>query len=314
MGHHRARMPPVRVIAGYVSVALIWGSTWAAIKIGVNDVPPFVFAFARAVAVAGLLTIIPVALRQPFPRGRRTMAIAITVGLINIGWSWAIIFWSEQFVPSGLVSVFGAAAPVWTAVLAHFMVKGDRLSALKILGLVFGLGGTIILIGAPDAADGTAGLFATALLALMAISWAVAAILQSRFLKAVAPIPTVAVGTWASALLLAPLALVQQPQGQHWTLASVLAFAYLVLFGTSFGMVVSLWLYRKLRPTTITLIQVLVPAEAILIGTVWLGEPVTLRMLAGAALVIAAVALNAIAGGRLPPAEERLAADPAPAD
>src|SRR5256714_11962559 len=157
MSHHRAGMPPLRVVAGYLSVALIWGSTWAAIKIGVNDVPPFVFAFARAVAVAAALTIVAVALRQPFPRGRRTMAVAMIVGLINIGWSWAIIFWSEQFVPSGLVAVFGAAAPVWTAVLAHFMVKGDRLSALKILGLALGLGGTVILIDAPDAAVGVAG-------------------------------------------------------------------------------------------------------------------------------------------------------------
>jgi drug/metabolite transporter (DMT)-like permease len=307
-------MPPFRVVVAYVSVALIWGSTWAAIKIGVNDVPPFVFAFARALAVAAVLTIISVALRQPFARGRQTIAVAVVVGVINIGWSWAIIFWSEQFVASGLVSVFGAAAPVWTAVLAHFMVKGDRLSVLKILGLVLGLGGTVILIGAPDAADGTAGFIATALLALMAISWAVAAILQSRFLRTVAPIPTVALGTWASAVLLAPLALVQLPQGQHWTLASALAFAYLVLFGTSFGMVVSLWLYRKLRPTTITLIQVLVPAEAILIGTLWLGEQVTWRMLLGAALVVAAVALNAIAGAGTPPAEERLAATPAAAE
>jgi len=307
-------MPPLRVVAGYVSVALIWGSTWAAIKIGVDDVPPFIFAFARAVAVAAVLTIIAIVLRQPFPRGRRTIVIAIIVGLVNIGWSWAIIFWSEQFVPSGLVSVFGAAAPVWTAVLAHFMVKGDRLSALKILGLVLGLGGTVVLIGAPETGEGTAGLVATILLALMPITWAIAAILQSRFLTSVAPIPTVALGTWASALLLAPLALVQLPEGQHWTVASAFAFAYLVLFGTSFGMVVSLWLYRKLRPTTITLIQVVVPAEAILIGTLWLGEPVSIRMLGGAALVVAAVALNAIAGGGSPPAEERLSATPAAAE
>ena len=307
-------MPPFRVVAGYVSVALIWGSTWGAIKIGVTDVPPFVFAFARAVAVAGVLTLIAIALRQPFPRGRRTVLIATIVGLINVGLTWAIIFWSEQFVPSGVVAVFGSAAPVWTALLAHFMVKGDRLSALKILGLVLGLGGTIILIGAPDAAGGTAGLISTALLALMPITWAFAAILQSRFLRTVAPIPTVALGTWASVLLLAPFALSQLPQGQHWTLASLLAFAYLVVFGTCFGMVVSLWLYRKLRPTTITLIQVLVPVEAILIGTFWLGEPLSIRMLGGAALVVAAVALNAIAGGGSPPAEERLAATPAAAE
>ena len=307
-------MPPLRVVAAYVAVALIWGSTWGAIKIGVTDVPPFVFAFARAVAVASVLTLISLALRQAFPRGRRTMLIATIVGLINIGLTWAIIFWSEQFVPSGLVAVFGSAAPVWTALLAHFMVKGDRLSALKIFGLVLGLGGTVLLIGAPDKADGTAGVIATGLLALMPITWAIAAILQSRFLTSAAPIPTVALGTWASAVLLAPLALLQLPQGAHWTGASVLAFAWLVLFGTCFAMVVQMWLYRKLRPTTITLIQVIVPAEAILIGTLWLGELVSVRILGGAALVIAAVALNAIAGGGTPPAEERLAATPAAAD
>src|SRR2546421_7915760 len=158
MSHHRAGMPPLRVVAGYASVALIWGSTWAAIKIGVNDVPPFVFAFARAFAVAVVLTIISVALRQQFPRGRRTIVVAVVVGVINIGWSWAIIFWSEQFVPSGLVAVFGAAAPVWTAVLAHFMVKGDRLSTLKVVGLALGLGGTVVLIGAPETGDGETGL------------------------------------------------------------------------------------------------------------------------------------------------------------
>jgi drug/metabolite transporter (DMT)-like permease len=307
-------MPPLRVAAAYVAVALVWGSTWGAIKIGITDVPPFVFAFARAVAVASVLTLIAVALRQPFPRGRRTVFIATVVGLINIGLTWAIIFWSEQFVPSGLVAVFGSAAPVWTALLAHFMVKGDRLSIIKILGLILGLGGTVTLIGAPDAAEGTAGLIATGLLALMAITWAIAAILQSRFLTSVPPIPAVAVGTWASALLLAPLALVQLPVGQHWTLASVLAFVWLVLFGTCFAMVVQMWLYRKLRPTTITLIQVIVPAEAILIGTLWLGEPVSIRMLAGAALVVAAVALNAIAGSGVRPAEERLAASSAVAE
>jgi drug/metabolite transporter (DMT)-like permease len=306
-------MPPVRVVVAYIVVALIWGSTWGAIKIGVTDVPPFVFAFARAVAVASVLTILAVALRQPRPRGRLTLAVATVVGVINIGLTWAIIFWSERFVPSGLVAVFGSAAPVWTAVLAHFMVKGDRLSALKIFGLIVGLGGTILLIGAPERADGTAGLIATGLLALMPVTWAIAAILQSRFLTSVAPIPTVAVGTWVSALLLAPLAIVQLPQGAHWTLASVLAFVWLTLFGTCFAMVVSLWLYRKLRPTTITLIQVIVPAEAILIGTLWLGEPISIRILGGAALVIAAVALNAIAGGGTPPAEERLAITPAAA-
>src|SRR5438552_19013429 len=105
-------------------------------KIGVTDVPPFIFAFARAVAVAAALTIVAIALRQPFPRGRRTIVVAMIVGLINFGWSWAFIFWSEQSVPIGLAAAVGAAAPMWTALLAAFTVKGDRLAAVECIGLV----------------------------------------------------------------------------------------------------------------------------------------------------------------------------------
>ena len=57
--------------------------------------------------------------------------LAAIAGIVNTGSSWAIIFWAEQYVPSGLVAVFGAASPIWTAVLAHFLVHGDRLSPLK---------------------------------------------------------------------------------------------------------------------------------------------------------------------------------------
>jgi drug/metabolite transporter (DMT)-like permease len=291
-------MPPFRVLAAYVAVVLVWGSTWAAIKIGVEDLPPFLFAIERALAVAAILTIVAVAFRQAFPRGRRDIAIAAVVGVINTGWSWAIIFWAEQFVPSGLVSVFGASAPVWTAFLAHFTVKGDRLSALKLVGLALGLAGTLLLASAP--AGGDDALLASALLVLMSFTWAIAAVLQARFLTRAAPIPTVALGTWASVLFLVPFALTQASEPQRWTVDSVLAFIYLVVFGTCFGMVLSLWLYRKLRPTTITLIQVIVPAEAILIGTLALGEPLTYRMLAGSGLVAVAVGLNAIAGGGAP--------------
>ena len=183
-------MPPYRVVAGYALQVLVWGSTWAAIKIGIEDVPPFVFAFERGIAVSIVLTALALLLRQRFPRGRELAAAAV-VGIFNTGTSWAIIFWSEQYVPSGIVSVFGATAPVWTAFLAHYLVGGDRLSALKLGGLALGLVGTAVLVGAPETAEGANTVIATALLALMAVTWAVAAILSSRTLARSAPIATV---------------------------------------------------------------------------------------------------------------------------
>jgi len=302
-----------RVAAAYVLMVLLWGSTWAAIKIGVAEVPPYLFAFERAVAVAAILTLAVVVLRQSFPRTRATLLASGISGLFNIGTSWALIFWAEQFVPSGLVAVFGAMAPVWTAILAHFFVHGDRLSRLKIFALVLGLVGTALLVGAPAASEGPNALLATALLAVMPISWAVAAILIARFLSRESPIAVVGVGTWVGALFLLPFALTQVTQPQHWDGRSIAAFAYLVLGGSCVGLVLNAWLYRKLRPTTVTLSQVLIPTQALLIGGLALGEEFSLRMLAGAALVVSAVALNARAGASTPAAEPARSV-PTPAD
>jgi len=305
-------MPPLSVVAGYVLLVLLWGSTWAAIKVGVSAVPPFVFALERAVAVSLALTGITIALGLRFPRDRRTLAAAAFAGVINTGTSWAIIFWSEQYVPSGLVAVFGAAGPIWTAFLAHYFVHGDRLSPLKIGGLLLGIVGIVVLVGAPDPGSRPEAFFATILLAVMPISWAFGTIVQVRVLRTGSPLPLVAVGTWTGALVLLPFALTQLDRPAVWTPEVVIAFGYLVVFGSCVGLVLQLWLTRRLRPTTMTLSQLLISSQALLVGSLVLGESITWRMLGGAALVALALGLNALAGGGPRPTPATVA--PVPGD
>ena len=154
-----------------------------------------------------------------------------------------------------------------------------------------------MLVGAPDTSGGPQVLVASVLLALMPITWAVGTILQARELRQGSPLPLVAIGTCAGSLVLLPLAAAQAGQTANWNVGAALAFGYLVVFGSCVGLVLQMWLTRRLRPTTMTLAQVVIPAQALLIGALALGENITWRMVAGAALVVVAVALNAIAGG-----------------
>ncbi|MBI2325756.1 MAG: EamA family transporter [Chloroflexi bacterium] len=282
-----------RVLIAYVAQVAIWGSTWGAIKIGVADVPPWIFAFDRSVLVALSLTAVALAFRLPFPRDRRTLGLIAFSGSINSGICWALIFWAEQFVPSGLVAVFGATAPIWTALLAHFLVRGDRLSGLKVLALALGFGGIVALVGTSGEISGGPALLATVLLALMPLSWAISGIVMSRALRDVSPIPAVAIGTAVGGLFLVPLAATELAKPAAWTIDAIVALLYLSFIGSSVGLVLNFWLYRRLRPTTVMLSQLLITAEAVLIGAVFLDERITVSMLAGAGLVLAAVALNA---------------------
>ncbi|GAC1459432.1 MAG: DMT family transporter [Candidatus Limnocylindrales bacterium] len=304
----------LRVAAAYIAMVLLWGTTWAAIKIGVASVQPWVFAFERAISVAVILTVVALLLGQRFPRRPRALAAIAAAGLANIGFSWVVIFWAEQFVPSGLVAVFGATAPVWTAVFAHFLVRGDRLSPLKIAALALGLIGTALLVGAPSASEGPNALIATLLLALVPMAWAVAAILAVRVFQRESPIAVIGLQTWVGAIALLPFALSEWSEPQRWGLEAGIAFAYLVIGGSCIGLVLNLWLFRRLRPTTVMLSQVLIPTQALLIGAFALGEEFTWRMLAGAALVVSAVAVNARAGASSQPSEPVPEPAAAPAD
>jgi len=131
----------------------------------------------------------------------------------------------------------------------------------------------------------------------MPITWAVGTILQARALRHGSPLPLVAIGTSAGSLFLLPFAAAQAGEAARWDIGAALAFGYLVVFGSCVGLVLQLWLTRRLRPTTMTLAQVVIPAQALLIGALALGENITWRMVAGAALVVIAVVLNAVAGG-----------------
>ncbi len=295
-----------RVVAAYLIQCAVWGTTWAAIKVGVTDVAPWTFALGRSILVAAFLTAVALAFRLPFPRDRRTIVAAALTGGFNAGGSWAIIFWAEQFVPSGLVAVFGATTPIWTALLAHFLVRHDRLSVLKVAALVLGFGGILILVGASGEISTGPALLAAVLLALMTLGWAISGVVMARVLTSVQPIPAIAIGSATGGLFLVPLTLIEVVTARPvvWTVPAILAVVYLALIGSGVGLVLNLWLYRRLRPTTIALAQLLITVEAVTVGALALGEQVTLGMVAGAVLVLTAIALNARAGraGAPPPA------------
>lgn len=295
------RLPtiPWKTVAGYIALVLIFGSGWAAISIGVREVAPFVFGAYRAVLSSLILTGLVLVRRLPWPTDRSTILAAIVSTVLFYGVGTGVVYWSERYLPSGVVSVFGSSAVIWTAVLAHFMVRGDSMTVFKALGLIIGVAGIIVLRGFQTTGLQPEAYVALGLLTLWPVGIAIAIIIQVRALGLGSPLPLIAIGSWGVSVVVVLLALTERAAPQHWSATALIALVYLAVFTGALGQLLQLWLTRKIRATTNAFVQVLVPLVALLIGTIGLGEMITPRIWLGVVLVLGAVGLT-VAAGRAP--------------
>src|SRR5258705_2896149 len=135
---------PLRIRAAYLSCCLLWGSTWMVIKLGLRDLPPFLFAGTRMLIAAAVL--LPFAagagLRAYGPRDWGRVAL---IGLLQIGVPYGLLFAGQQWVPSALAAVLFATFPVWLVLIARLMLPGQPLTPRKIAAALLGIAGVFLL-------------------------------------------------------------------------------------------------------------------------------------------------------------------------
>lgn len=288
--------PRVRGLTVHAAIGLlvvIWGTTWAAIRIGLQGIPPFTGAAIRFLAgTALLLALLPV-FRVRLGRQRREPAIWLTNGLLMFTVSYGVVYWSEQWLPSGLAAVLFATFPLFVALFAHFLVPGERLQRAAVIGALLGFAGVAILYSEDLERVGGPRMAGAALLFLLSpIASAIANVLVKRWGKGVHPLSSTVVPMAIGAVLLGSVALVRERQvPMHFDAATILSIAYLVVFGTATTFLLYFWLLSHLPARKLALITYGTPVVAVLVGTLVLHEPLTPRMVAGTIVVIGGVAL-----------------------
>jgi drug/metabolite transporter (DMT)-like permease len=306
--------PPRRstVIAALAIVYVIWGSTYLAIKVAIDTLPPMLMASTRFL-VAGVLlyawTARPGrARRLPRPTLRHWRAAATTGLLMLVGGNGAVT-WAEQRIDSGIAALLVATVPLWMAVLA-WRTQGERLRPTAIAGLVLGFAGVGLLVR--PAGHGVALLPAPVVVG-GALLWAIGSLAVRRAPLHPDPLRATAMQMIAGA---AGFALLGTALGEPGALdlagasvASLGALAYLAVFGSIVAFSAYTWLLRNAAPSTVSTYAYVNPIVAVLLGAAVLAEPVTPSMLVSGGLVVAGVAL--IVTARTAPA--RRDAEPVPA-
>jgi drug/metabolite transporter (DMT)-like permease len=278
-------------VAGLLT--LIWGTTWAAIRIGLSGIPPLTGVALRFAIACLVLFGFGLLQRVSFGRSPRERLLWIINTLLSFCASYVIIYWCEQWVPSGLASVLWATFPLFLACMAHFFLPGERLRLQGILGALIGFGGVAVIFSEDfSLLGGRQVAVASGVLLLSPLAAAVSNIFIKRWGKDVHPVSLAAVPMGLTAGLVGALALVvERGRPLSWTGATVGSLLYLAIVGSAVTFGLYYWLLSHHSATKLSMIAYGTPVIAVLFGAVFMQEPVTPRTLVGSAMVVSGVAL-----------------------
>ena len=275
-------------------LSVLWGGSFFFYKILAPSVPPLTVVLGRAVISALLLHAVLAArgerLRLPLRRWAEIGWLAFLTNALP----FALFAWSEHHISSGLASVLNATTPIFSVLVAA-SYGIERLRAGRLAGVLLGLAGTLVVVG-PEAVSGlSSGLLGEAACLVASVCYGFGGIYARRFSN-LSPLQVTTGQSTASAILLLPAAsIVEQP----WSLPMPGLEAWAALFGIAIlSTVVAYLIYFRLLtragPTNVSLVTLLVPVSALLLGALFLGEPIRLGAVAGMGLI--ALGLAAIDG------------------
>ncbi len=298
-----ARRIPRLVWPALGVIYLVWGSTYAGIRVGVESIPPFWMASLRF-TLAGLILFGFVAARGGLRQlpDRRQWLVAVVTGAALIGFGNGGVTWGELTVPSGVAAIIVSTTPLWMALMSRVFL-GQRLGALVSVGLSIGFVGLIVLVG-PTALrlDQLPGMAAVL---LAAVGWAAGSVYSQRAPLPRDPFLTSAMQMLAGGLLMAPVAVATREPlnlgaitGRSW-----IAFVYLVLVGAVLGFSVYVYLLKSAPIALASTYAYVNPVVAVILGVFILGEQLTARTLIGGGVIILGVALIVVAQALRPKAQ-----------
>ncbi len=290
------------LIAGFVTIYLLWGSTYLGIRVAVETLPPFLMAGARFL-VAGSIITLWIALTRGFKTTRRQWFDNAIIGALLLLGGNGMVSWSEQKVPSGIATLIVSLGPLFIVLLDWAVLsfgrdktQGTKPTVATFLGVGLGIGGLAVLVG-PQLGEGVGHLdpWRVGGLVLACFSWSAGSI-YTRYARTPAePFTGSAMQMLAGSFWLFLVSfLAGEPQQFHLAAVSarsVFAWAYLIVAGSLIGFTTFVWLMKHSTPARVSTYAYVNPIVAVFLGWLLAHEPVGPRMFVAAGIIIAGVAI-----------------------
>lgn len=274
-----------------LALGFMWGTSYVFIKLGVQTLPTFTLIAARlGIGLALLATVVFIA-REPLPRSPRIYGHLVVMAVINIVLPFALITTAERSVDSALAAILNGALPLFVIVLAAVFLHDEPLTVNRLAGLLIGYVGVIVLVSR-SLGLGSSSLAGELELVASTACYGAGAVYARRNMRGIRPmIPALFQVGFAFVIVLVIALFTEQPWDVRWSPDAILAVVWLGILGSGFAYLANFRLLSRIGATRTSLVAYLLPIVGIVAGALAFQEVVDLRLLAGAALVIAGVAL-----------------------
>jgi drug/metabolite transporter (DMT)-like permease len=281
-----------RAYLAWIVVCLVWGTTYLAIRIALETIPPLLMAAFRWIAAGTLLIGLLKARGAQFPTPRSWPGLA-ALGVLLLGFGNGGVVWAEQTVPSGLAAVLAATTPFWLVGVDAVLPGGGALTRRHLLGLIIGFFGTVTLVWPEiDAAGGRAFLGGVVATQIAGFGWAVGSAYARRRGHRENVLAAAALEMlFGGVALLAAGLMMREWTALAFNVRTTAALLYLILFGSIAGFSAFLYALKHLPLATVSLYSYINPVIAVALGALVLKEAVGARMVVAGAIVLAAVAI-----------------------
>ncbi len=291
----RERPSRLKLVLAFAAIYLIWGSTYLAIKYAIETLPPFLMAGSRFITAGAALYLWARWRGVPRPAPINWRAAAIIGGLLLLGGNGGVVL-AERQVPSGLTALLIGTEPMIIVLLNWVRPGGSRPDGRVTLGLALGFIGMVILVGPVGlSGSGVVAPLGAGLLIVATLSWAAGSLYAAKAKLGATPVMSAGMQMLAGGVLLLIAGLVTGEAGQFAphavSLNSAVALGYLIIFGSLIAFTSYSWLLRVTPPSIASTYAYVNPVVAVLLGWAVAGEPLTLRTLLAAAVIVGAVAL-----------------------
>lgn len=293
--------PPRLAWLAWLTICIVWGTTYLGIRVALESIPPAVMAAIRWMAAGAIVSGIVWARGERLP-GPSAWPGAALLGLLMIGFGNGFVVYAEQYVPSGLTAVVIATSPFWMLGVEALLPRGERPGLASLAGLFVGFGGIVLLVW-PDLRGGgnTATHFASGLVALQlaCAGWAVGSAYSKRHRHGADVLGATALQMLFGGVLMAVVAAaLGEWQALTFTPRSSAAIVYLTIVGSVGAFVAYVYALRHLPVSTVSLYAYINPVIAVVLGALVLGEPFSVRVVIAASLVLAGLAIVRSSGHR----------------